>query len=388
MVCGADSLFPPALALASCTPTIRAMSPPLNRVAEAIRLLESFSQAHGAPGHEDAVRTLLLREFPRRKASFDRLGSAMLAPATTVKGPRVVLTAHMDEVGFLVQEITAAGFLRLAPLGGWPDGVLAAQRLRVLCRSTGTERIGVVAALPPHQGGHQALTVEQVHVDIGARSRESALAAGVRLGDPVVPDGPFSLLADPGLVAGKAFDNRAGMAALALATRELDATDDAPPCDVRALATVQEEVGCRGAETAARLAEPDVVIVLEGPPADDLPGMSPASAQGALGRGVQIRAYDPTAIMSPRLLDLAVATAMEQGIPHQVTVRRSGGTDARSFQRHGLGCPVIVLGVPSRYIHTHHAVLDLADLLATVDLAKAMVRRLDARTVASLVNFT
>ena len=85
MVCGADSLFPPALALASCTPTIRAMSPPLNRVAEAIRLLESFSQAHGAPGHEDAVRTLLLREFPRRKASFDRLGSAR--PATVPRSP-------------------------------------------------------------------------------------------------------------------------------------------------------------------------------------------------------------------------------------------------------------------------------------------------------------
>ena len=297
-----------------------------------------------------------------------------------------MLTAHRDEVGFLVQEITLDGFLRLVPLGGWPDGVLAAQRLRILCRATGRELLGVVGALPPHQGGQQAATVDRLLVDIGARSRGGALAAGVRLGDPVVPDGPFARLAEPGLVAGKAFDNRAGMAALALATRELDA-GETPPCDLRALATVQEEVGCRGAETAARLADADVVIVLEGPPADDLPGMSAPSAQGALGKGVQIRAYDPTAIMSPRLLDLAIAAATEAGIPHQVTVRRTGGTDARSFQRHGLGCPVIVLGVPARYIHTHHAVLDTADLLATVDLAQAMVRRLDAATVAGLVAF-
>ena len=358
-----------------------------NRTREAVGLLETFSQAHGAPGHEDAVRARLLAELKGRKASFDRLGSAALAPAKAAKGPKVVLTAHMDEVGFLVQDITPDGFLRLVPLGGWPDGVLAAQRLRILCRATGRELAGVVAAMPPHQGGAQALSVERVFVDIGARTREGAERAGVRLGDSVVPDGPFSPLAEPGLFAGKAFDNRAGMAALVLATRELDAMGAKLPCALHAVATVQEEVGCRGAVTAARLVDPDVVLVLEGPPADDVPGLSRAECQGRLGRGVQIRAYDPTAVMSPRLVDLAVATALELGIPHQVTVRRSGGTDARAFQAHALGVPTIVLGVPARYIHTHHSVLDVADLLACVDLAKALVRRLDAKTVAGLTRF-
>ena len=358
-----------------------------SRLRQALGYLESFTQAHGAPGHEDAVRVLFRQALPARKPKFDRLGSVSLAHAQPAPGPRVVLTAHMDEVGFMVQEITPDGFLRLVPLGGWPEGVLAAQRLRILCRSNRRELMGVVAATPPHQGGQQALTVERVVVDIGARSRASAQAAGVRLGDPVVPDGPFASLAEPGLVAAKAFDNRAGMAALVLATLELDAASTPLACDLRAVATVQEEVGCRGAVTAARLVEPDVVIVLEGPPADDLPGMSLASAQGALGHGVQIRAYDPTTILSPRLLDLAIATAEEQGIPYQVTVRRSGGTDARAFQAQGLGCPVIVLGVPARYIHTHQSVIDMADFLATVDLAKALVKRLDAPTVAQLVNF-
>lgn len=97
-----------------------------NRTREAISLLETFSQAHGTSGHEDAVRRRFLSELKGRKASFDGLGSAALAPKST-KGPKVVLTAHMDEIGFLVQSITHDGFLRLVPIGGWPDGVLAAQ---------------------------------------------------------------------------------------------------------------------------------------------------------------------------------------------------------------------------------------------------------------------
>ncbi|MFM9001335.1 MAG: M42 family metallopeptidase, partial [Opitutia bacterium] len=262
----------------------------------------------------------------------------------------------------------------------------AAQRLRVLCRATGREHVGVVAALPPHQGGAQAPSVERMLVDIGARSFESVAALGLRPGDPVAPDGPFTPLAEPGRYVSKAFDNRAGMTALTLALRELDA---GPACaaDILGVATVQEEVGCRGAAAAARLARPDVVIVLEGPPADDVPGLLGADSQGVLGGGVQVRAYDPTAIMSPRLVDLALATAEEAGIPVQLAVRRTGGTDARAFQAHGQGVPVIVLGVPARYIHTHQSVVDLDDLRACVALTVALARRLGPESVAGLTRF-
>ncbi|PAZ07454.1 MAG: hypothetical protein CAK86_01310 [Opitutia bacterium AMD-G1] len=325
------------------------------RPSEALRLLEAYTQAHGTSGHEDAVRAIFVRELRGRTLQADGLGGVLASPSKEKQGPRVVLTAHMDEIGFLVQAVTHDGFLRLTPVGGWPDGVLAAQRLRIWSRSA-----------QPHQGGAQAASADKVLVDIGARSAESVARLGIRPGDPVVPEGPFTDLAEPGLYSAKAFDNRVGMAALTLATHELDAY--ATPCDLLAVATVQEEVGCRGAVVAARLAKPDVVIVLEGPPADDLPGLAPhGESQGALGGGVQVRAYDPTAIMNPRL-----------------AVRRTGGTDARSFQAHELGVPVIVLGVPARYIHTHNAVIDLADLQACVDLSVALVRRLDAKTVKSL----
>ena len=347
-----------------------------------LSLLEAYSQAHGISGHEDAVRAIFRREMRGRLLTADGLGGVMAAPAKATVGPRVVLTAHMDEIGFLVQSITPDGFLRLVPIGGWPEGVLSAQRLRVLARATKREFIGIVVALPPHQGGAQAASVEKAYVDIGARSREAVLKLGIRPGDPVAPDGPFTPLAEAGLYAAKAFDNRVGMTALTLATMQLDM--QAPPNQYFAVATVQEEVGCRGATVAARLAQPDVVIVLEGPPADDVPGVYSAEAQAVLGGGVQVRAYDPTAIMNPRLVDLALAVAAERGIPCQLAVRRTGGTDARAFQAHELGLPVIVLGVPARYIHTHNAVIDLADLTACVDLAVAMVRKLDAPTVAGL----
>ncbi|NBV49360.1 MAG: M42 family peptidase, partial [Verrucomicrobia bacterium] len=317
------------------------------RLPEVLRLLEDYTQAHGTSGHEDAVRAIFVRELRGRAFSADGLGGVLAAPASPKGGPRVVLTAHMDEIGFLVQAVTHDGFLRVVPVGGWPDGVLAAQRLRVWSRAARKEFLGVVAALPPHQGGAQAASADKVLVDIGARSAEAVARLGIRPGDPVVPEGPFTALAEPGLYVAKAFDNRVGMAALTLATHALDAAP--PACDLLAVATVQEEVGCRGAVVAARLAKPDVVIVLEGPPADDLPGLAPhGETQGALGGGVQVRAYDPTAIMNPRLVDLALQVAAGQGIPCQLAVRRTGGTDARAFQAHELGLPVIVLGVPAR----------------------------------------
>jgi endoglucanase len=146
-------------------------------------------------------------------------------------------------------------------------------------------------------------------------------------------------------------------------------------------------VGLRGAKTAANFAKPDVAVILEGPPADDTPGFARSDCQGRLGGGVQIRLFDPSAITNPRLARLAIETAREEGIPYQVTVRRSGGTDAGSFHVANEGVPSIVLGVPARYIHSHNAIIDLNDYLHMVALAIALVRRLDDETVEGLVRY-
>ena len=142
-----------------------------------------------------------------------------------------------------------------------------------------------------------------------------------------------------------------------------------------------------GAVTASRRLVPDVGLVLEGPPADDLPGTPPDEMQGKLGGGPQIRMLDPTAISNRRLVDFVKDVAKAEDIPVQVAVRRSGGTDAKSIHLANEGTPTIVIGVPSRYIHSHNSIIEMRDLELAVDLLVAVIRRLDANTVAGFVRY-
>jgi len=162
---------------------------------------------------------------------------------------------------------------------------------------------------------------------------------------------------------------------------------DLTPCELIVAGSVQEEVGLRGAKSLAVATKPDVAIVLEGPPADDTPGMPAAESQGSLGGGVQIRLHDPSAIMSPRLAEFALETAVSEGIPHQVTVRTSGGTDAGSFNVANEGIPTVVLGTPARYIHSHNAIISSHDYFAMVALTLAMVKRLDQSKVKEFTKY-
>lgn len=354
---------------------------------DAVRLLRELTEAHGVPGAEDAVRRIFLRELAGHgTVHTDRLGSAAVEREDS--GPRVLVAGHFDEVGFAVQHITAKGFLKLVALGGWWTHTLVAQRVRILTKS-GQEVLGVIGSTPPHFLGESAkdkvLPLEQLYVDIGAGSRTEVEALGIALGDAVAPDSAFTALAGGERFVAKAFDNRCGVAA-AVQTMQL-LKNESLPCQLIAAGSVQEEVGCRGAVTLGHLTRPDVALVMEGTPADDTPGMPSEESQGALGSGVQIRVLDPTALMNRRLVDLVLDTAKAEGIPHQLAVRRSGGTDAKSFQFHESGVPCIVLGTPARYIHSHNSLLHLEDYLSAVRLTAAVVRRLDTATVAGLTRW-
>jgi endoglucanase len=261
--------------------------------------------------------------------------------------------------------------------------------VEILTRS-GEKVLGVVASRPPHflpeAQRRQVMTIDQMFIDVGAESRRDAVENfGISLGDPIAPVSAFTAMGREDLFMAKAFDNRVGMAG-AIQTGQI-LSQSAHPNRLILCGTVQEEVGLRGAKTAANFAKPDVAIILEGPPADDTPGFARADCQGRLGGGVQIRLFDPSAITNPRLARLAIETAREEGIPHQVTVRRSGGTDAGSFHVANEGIPSIVLGVPARYIHSHNAIIDLNDYLQMVALAIALVRRLDDETVEGLITY-
>lgn len=353
----------------------------------ALSLLKELTEAHSVPGHEDEVRAIFVDELEScGELSTDRNGSVF---CETGSGPRVMIAGHMDEIGFLVQNITPDGFLQFVTVGGWWEHSLLSQRVEIRTRS-GEKILGVVCSKPPHflpeAQRRQVMTIDQLYIDVSATSRKEAEDEfGISIGDPIAPVSLFTPMTKEDWFMAKAFDNRVGMAGTIQAGRIL--SQSSHPNRLILTGTVQEEVGLRGAKTAAFQAKPDVAIVLEGPPADDTPGFSRSESQGRLGGGVQIRMYDPSAIMNPRLAHLAIQTAKDEGIPHQVTVRRSGGTDAGSFHLANNGIPSVVLGVPARYIHSHNSIIDLNDYQSLVALTVALARRLDAATVEGLTRY-
>ena len=357
--------------------------------SEALRLLQKLTQAHSVPGHEDEVRAIFVEELKGHGTlGHDGIGSLFCQKESSLQNaPRVLVAGHMDEIGFRVQNIQPDGYLKIIPLGGWWGHSLLSQRVE-LKTADGTKIIGVVASKPPHflpeAERARVIPITEMLIDIGATSKQEAQAWGVRIGDPIAPVSPWTQMHHDDLFLTKSFDNRVGMAGAIQIGRE---AENDLPCQLITAGTVQEEVGLRGAKTLANELQPDLVLVLEGPPADDTPGMPPYESQGALGRGVQIRLQDPSAIMNPRLAQFAINTARENDIPHQVTVRTSGGTDAGSFNIANNGIPCVVLGTPARYIHSHNGIINIHDHLAMIALIHAMLKKLDASTVQNFTRF-
>lgn len=360
---------------------------PFGMATKSEMLLKRLTEAHGPPGFEGEVRDIVTRELEGVGSfSSDRTGSVLCDLGG--KGARVMLEAHMDEVGFRVQSITSKGFLRLIAVGGWWPHVVLAQQL-IVKTSKGKKIVGVVGSKPPHflpePERAMVMSLEDMFVDIGASSREEVAEMGIRLGDPIAPRTSFEPLGKNGRYLAKAFDNRVGVAALVEAGQKL--AKQKRNNHLLLAASVQEEVGLRGVQTLAQHAKPDVAIVLEGTPADDTPGFNPDESQGVMGDGVQIRLHDPTAITNPRLADLAIETAVKEKIPHQLAVRRGGGTDAGRLHLAGEGVPSVVLGVPARYIHSHNSIIEMADYRAMVDLSVALIKRLNGRQAEKLVEY-
>jgi endoglucanase len=353
----------------------------------ATALLKRLTEAHSVPGFEEEVRAIFCNEL-EGCGSFCTDGHGSVLCDTGGKGPRILLAGHMDEVGFRVQSVTAGGFLRLVPVGGWWGHVLLAQQMEIRT-AEGKKILGVIGSKPPHflpkAEQKTVMPLDKMFLDIGAESGEEVAAWGVGIGDPVAPRARFERMEGRGRYMAKAFDNRVGMAVAIEAGRQL--AREKTSNRVLVAGTVQEEVGLRGAQTLAALAKPDVAIILEGTPADDTPGFESVQSQGALGSGVQIRMHDPSAIMHPGLAQLAVEVARKEKIPHQVAVRTSGGTDAGRIHLSGEGVPCVVLGVPARYIHSHHSVIDAADFDAMLGLSTALAKALTPSRVKKLTQY-
>jgi putative aminopeptidase FrvX len=345
--------------------------------------LRDLVDAHGAPGFEqDVARVMETHLKGLGTFSRDRLGSFLCEKKGSQDSPRVMLVGHLDEVGFMVKSVTAEGFVKFLPLGGWWGHVVLGQRLIIKTRRG--DVLGVVGSKPPHElrdeDRKKVLEIKDMYIDVGAASDfDVKKRLDIRPGDPIIPDSAFAVMANPNLLLAKAWDNRIGCAIAAEVLRSLKG--GAHPNTVIAGATVQEEVGLRGAGTSAYKVRPDVAFALDVGIAHDTPG---TEGDEKLGGGPLVVVYDATSIPNRGLLDLVIDTAAKLKLPLQFESVERGGTDAGRIHMSREGVPSISMGVPARYIHSHVSIIHRKDFDQTVKLLTAVVKRLDRKTVARL----
>ncbi len=359
--------------------------------SSSIALLKELSESFGPSGFEREPAAIVKKAGERfaDETLHDKLGSLVFKVRGKADIPRVLLAGHMDEVGFVVTGIEKeSGYLTFSPLGGWFDQVLLGHR--VVVRTRKGDATGIIASKPPHllspDEREKVVKLDSMFIDIGASSRESAEKDyGVRIGDPVAPLSPFLLQKGNRVAMGKAFDDRIGTFVGLEVLRRLKTQRIQHPNSLFVAATVQEEVGLRGAQTVANLVEPDVAVALEVDIAGDVPGIKPNEAPARMGKGPSILTFDATMIPNQALKSFVIETAEKHRVPYQLSVVTRGGTDAGRFHVSRAGCPSTVISVPTRHIHSHSAVADLADVENAIKLVLALVERLDSKTVQ---NFT
>ena len=363
---------------------------PLARAQPADRtqaLLRELSEAAGPSGFEEDVRKIMVREMKPYAASirYDGLGSVIAQQGSS--GPRIMLDAHMDELGGVVRRATPGGFLSMQMLGGWLDQALPDQRWVILGSKgpvlavTGIRDIHYV----PTEERAKVIPRDEIFLDIGAKSPAEVAALGVEPGDPVAPVSPFAVLNSTRNYLGKAWDDRVGCAVILEAMRRLAASGH--PNQLFVAATTQEEVGLRGAHTAAELIRPDIGLAIEGGVTGDSPGGHPEESQVKLGGGPGLFLYDSSALPNRRMVELAKRAAAKVGAPLQLDLVQGYGDDSAEIQKTGGGAPTVNLVVPVRYTHSHNGVMNRDDFDRMVDVVVAMVQSLDASTVAHVRDF-
>ncbi|WP_367280908.1 M42 family metallopeptidase [uncultured Chloroflexus sp.] len=350
-----------------------------------LQLLQDLTEAPGASGYEGPVRDVMRRYLePISEIEIDHLGSIIARRTGLATSPRIALAAHLDEIGLMVTRITDDGFLKFQPLGGWWDHVLLGLRVEVHTRSGPI--IGVIGAKPPHihsnDERNRLVDKKAMFIDIGAASRDEAVAWGVRPGDPVVPVGPFTPMRNPDLLLAKAWDNRVGCAIVIETLRRL--VNEHHPNSVFGIGNAQEEVGLRGAATTTYITKPDIGFAIDTAIAGDMPGVGADDAMSRLGQGPAILLIDGSMIAHVGLRHLVIDVAAEEGIPLQFDLMPGGGTDGGRMHIFGNGVPTVVIGPPVRYIHSASAIVHRRDIEQTVQLLLALIRRLDDETVQRL----
>jgi endoglucanase len=303
----------------------------------------------------------------------DRLENLIAIKKGKADAPKIMLAAHMDEVGLIVKTITKDGFIQFSKIGGIDDRILPAQKVVVYTKKGAYP--GVIGSKPPHiqkeEERKKITTYDDLFIDVGAESKDAAIAMGIGIGNPISFDMQYTALGND-VVMGKAFDNRAGCAVMVETMRLLKDVD----CTVVAVGTVQEEVGLRGAATAAFGVDPDLALALDVTIAGDVPGVREFDTSVKLGKGPALTVSDSGIITHPKILRWLLDTAEEERIPIQLESGLLGSTDAARIALTRSGIPSGTIAIPTRYIHSPAGILSLKDVENCSKLAAAAIGRI------------
>ncbi len=346
---------------------------------DTLKMLKELTDAKGVPGNEKEARDVMRKYISpyADEVQTDGLGSLIAKKNGKGNGPKIMVAGHLDEVGFMVTRIDEKGFVYFQTLGGWWTQVMLAQRVTIV--TSKGDVTGIIGSKPPHvltpEARKKPVEMTDIFIDVGAESSEEAKAWGIRPGDMVVPAFEFTVMNNPKMLMAKAWDNRIGCAIAIDVMKNLH--DEQHPNIVYGTGTVQEEVGLRGAKTAAQSILPDLAFAVDVGIAGDTPGVSVKEAMGKLGKGPGIVLYDSSMVGHKGLRDFVTAVADEMQIPYQYDTMPRGGTDSGSIHVAGNGVPALTITIPTRYIHSHAAILHRDDYENTVKLLTEVIKRLD-----------
>ncbi|MBX9973384.1 M42 family metallopeptidase [Cytobacillus firmus] len=348
-----------------------------------LQLFKTLTELPGAPGNEHLVRKFMREQISQytEEVVQDKLGGIFGVKRGDQSGPTVMVAGHMDEVGFMVTSINENGMIRFQTLGGWWSQVMLAQRVQIITE-TGPVT-GVIGSIPPHlldeAKRSKPMEIKNMLIDIGADDREDAKRIGIKPGQQILPICPFTPMANEKKILAKAWDNRYGCG-LAVELLE-EVQSEALPNILYSGATVQEEVGLRGAQTAANMINPDIFFALDASPANDMTGDK--NEFGHLGKGALLRILDRSMVTHRGMREFVLDTAETNNIPYQYFVSQ-GGTDAGKVHISNEGVPSAVIGICSRYIHTHASIVHVDDYAAAKELLVKLVKACDRSTVETI----
>ncbi len=335
------------------------------------QMLQTYSDAFGPAGFEDEIADMIEQDVTPYVDEIirDPIGN-LIAIKRGDNECTMMLDAHMDEVGVMVRYIEDNGFIRFAKIGGWDDRIFPGLPVTLRARKNGKKIHGAIGMVPPHlskpDDAKKPLTSDDLFIDLGAESSEMVAEWGLQIGDPGVPHIPFRELGN-GVVAGKAFDDRAGCVACILILEALK--DVTLPVTLAVNFAFGEELGLRGARIAAYRIDPVVGLALEGTAGTDFPGVPSVYTKVGFGGGPAVTIADRTVIVAPKMVKFLEDVAREKKIPYQIKMPMIGGSNAGPIHLSRSGVPCGVMAVPCRYIHSPQTLMKVDDMENMTKLA-------------------